>query len=375
MLVMYIWVMGTNYFLELTRLLLFHIILTVNVTYSGAMNLLLSAGKFAVGVICHSSALIADAGHSLSDLFSDFVTLWAVYVCLKYACDGPFGCFLFDLLSVVDYVGMKSFLDRSLLLTSSHSIFFSILAGKLDACHLMRIIRVRIILQWKETAVVSSSFLSTSLVFLLAPSTCFINSDGHGKFEAVGSLFLSLTLLGTGLGVGAVSNRKLLEIISLQRQGLLQQSSVVIPGFAAMFMAALSIVSKEWLYRITRTVGERLKSQVVIANAWHHRSDAYSVRFCFWGTTDSSVGEVSANFSFPLPSLFHWTIEHPGPRFDWLGPLCAGIGLCGRCCWFVCGGHDLHDRRGDSWGVYQATDRQQQRRIGAARDGAGGKEQ
>jgi divalent metal cation (Fe/Co/Zn/Cd) transporter len=41
-------------------------------------------------------------------------------------------------------------------------------------------------------------------------------------------------------------------------------------------MAALSIFSKEWLYRITRRVGEKLNSQVVIANAWHHRSDAYS---------------------------------------------------------------------------------------------------
>eukprot|EP00984_Skeletonema_dohrnii_P034056 scaffold32889_cov44-Skeletonema_dohrnii-CCMP3373.AAC.1 len=38
----------------------------------------------------------------------------------------------------------------------------------------------------------------------------------------------------------------------------------------------MSIVSKEWLYRITRRVGEKLNSQVVIANAWHHRSDAYS---------------------------------------------------------------------------------------------------
>lgn len=41
-------------------------------------------------------------------------------------------------------------------------------------------------------------------------------------------------------------------------------------------MAFLSIVSKEWLYRITRRVGEEINSQVVIANAWHHRSDAYS---------------------------------------------------------------------------------------------------
>ena len=42
----------------------------------GIINLVLSLGKFVVGVTCHSSALIADAGHSLSDLFSDFITLW-----------------------------------------------------------------------------------------------------------------------------------------------------------------------------------------------------------------------------------------------------------------------------------------------------------
>ena len=145
-----------------------------------------------------------------------------------------------------------------------------------------------------------------------------MNSDGHGKFEAVGSLFLSLTLLGTGLGVGAVSNRKLLEIISLQRQGLLQQSSIVIPGFAAMFMAALSIVSKEWLYRITRTVGERLKSQVVIANAWHHRSDAYSVRI-LGGREIHPLANFLLTFLFLSYSLFSMDdrVSWPSVRLAW----------------------------------------------------------
>ena len=51
------------------------------VTLVGVMvNLLLSVGKAVVGVLCHSSALVADAGHSLSDLFSDFITLWAVQI-------------------------------------------------------------------------------------------------------------------------------------------------------------------------------------------------------------------------------------------------------------------------------------------------------
>ena len=157
----------------------------------GVINLVLSVGKLIVGVTCHSSALIADAGHSLSDLFSDFITLWAVQIArLPPDDDHPYG---------------------------------------------------------------------------------------HGKFEAVGALFLALTLLGTGLSVGAVSNAKLLEIIRLQRSGAMGAAAAVqVPTFPALIMAFASIASKEWLYRITRRVGEDLNSQVVLANAWHHRSDAYS---------------------------------------------------------------------------------------------------
>jgi cation diffusion facilitator family transporter len=164
------------------------------VTLLGSViNLFLSAGKFAVGVSCHSSALIADAGHSLSDLFSDFITLWAVQI------------------------------------------------GRLppDDDH----------------------------------------PYGHGKFEAIGSLFLSLTLLATGISVGAASNRKLIEIITIQRAsgwGTAASLAGQVPTSPALFMAALSIFSKEWLYRITKQVGDRLNSQVILANAWHHRSDAYS---------------------------------------------------------------------------------------------------
>mmetsp|Transcript_14893 Transcript_14893/g.21059 ORF Transcript_14893/g.21059 Transcript_14893/m.21059 type:complete len:638 (+) Transcript_14893:168-2081(+) len=159
----------------------------------GIINLVLSLGKFVVGVTCHSSALIADAGHSLSDLFSDFITLWAVQI------------------------------------------------GRLppDDDH----------------------------------------PYGHGKFEAVGSLFLALTLLGTGIAVGAESNRRLIEILSVQTKygfAAAQTLAGKMPTFPALLMAGLSIVSKEWLYRITRNVGEEINSQVVIANAWHHRSDAYS---------------------------------------------------------------------------------------------------
>ena len=48
------------------------------------------------------------------------------------------------------------------------------------------------------------------------------------------------------------------------------------PGMIALIMAVVSIGSKEWLFHYTRRVGRRINSPVVIANAWHHRSDAMS---------------------------------------------------------------------------------------------------
>lgn len=48
------------------------------------------------------------------------------------------------------------------------------------------------------------------------------------------------------------------------------------PGGIALVAAIVSIVIKEWLYRYTVAAGKRINSQAVIANAWHHRSDAFS---------------------------------------------------------------------------------------------------
>ena len=155
------------------------------------VNVLLSGGKFTAGILCHSSVLIADAGHSLSDLISDFVTLWAVQIArLPPDDDHPYG---------------------------------------------------------------------------------------HGKFEAIGSLFLAMTLLGTGLGIGVASYHRLVEVIGMQRAGIkVGTHAMKSPTRMALVAAGVSIWSKEWLFRITRRVGNALNSQVVIANAWHHRSDAFS---------------------------------------------------------------------------------------------------
>ena len=100
----------------------------------------------------------------------------------------------------------------------------------------------------------------------------------HGKFESVGSLFLSLTLLATGLSVGTWSYHKMLHVLAGPKGGSVAMAigghahahahSLSLPSLPALGLALLSIVSKEWLFRVTKRVGESLNSQILIANAW-----------------------------------------------------------------------------------------------------------
>ena len=153
------------------------------------INLVLSASKLVGGILFNSAVLVADAGHSLSDLFSDFITLWAVQIARIPADeDHPYG---------------------------------------------------------------------------------------HGKFESIGSLFLSLTLLATGLSVGTWSYDKMKNILLAQVVSA-SKETLKLPTWPALLLAAFSIASKEWLFRVTRRVGNAMNSQILIANAWHHRSDAFS---------------------------------------------------------------------------------------------------
>ncbi len=91
---------------------------------------------------------------------------------------------------------------------------------------------------------------------------------GHGKFETLATLFVSLVLLGVAvmLFVNGV-----IDIVSA-----LHGEKLETPGLVALIAAAASIVIKEILYRYTVRCGKKLNSQVVVANAWHHRSDALS---------------------------------------------------------------------------------------------------
>lgn len=91
---------------------------------------------------------------------------------------------------------------------------------------------------------------------------------GHGKYETFATLILSLVL-----AIVAV----IFFIEGAEATwGALHGELLPSPTWLALGICLLSILAKEWLYRYTRAAGERIGSAVVVANAWHHRSDALS---------------------------------------------------------------------------------------------------
>ncbi len=91
---------------------------------------------------------------------------------------------------------------------------------------------------------------------------------GHGKYETMATSFLGVVILAVGLGLfwGAIQ-----EIRFIISGGTVEQ-----PTIWVLYVAIISIISKEVLYRYTLRIGKRAKSSLVLANAWHHRSDAFS---------------------------------------------------------------------------------------------------
>lgn len=91
---------------------------------------------------------------------------------------------------------------------------------------------------------------------------------GHGKFETLATFFIGLALAAAAIGIvvnGAV-----------KFASWLNGEELAAPGTLALWAALISIVVKEILYRYTASKGRKLESPAVVANAWHHRSDALS---------------------------------------------------------------------------------------------------
>lgn len=147
-----------------------------------AGNVALLTFKFIAGLLGHSSAMLADAVHSLSDFVTDVIVL----------------------------------------------VFVKISAKPQDQDH----------------------------------------DYGHGKYETIASFLVGLALVAAATGIIVAGVMKLVAWWG--------GATLSAPGWIALWAALLSIVIKELLYQYTARQGRRLASQVTIANAWHHRSDALS---------------------------------------------------------------------------------------------------
>ncbi|PPQ63483.1 hypothetical protein CVT24_005140 [Panaeolus cyanescens] len=173
-------------------------------------NIGLTAAKGLAGWYMHSASLLADAGHSMSDLLGDFVTL----ICWKLSRKPPSQRYPY----------------------------------------------------------------------------------GFAKFETIGTTTISILLIGGALGIGFHSYHLLMTALAdtaahmppSQFQSFLEllTSTTILPDIGhghvhavdpnAAWFAAVSVFAKEYLYRITKVVADEEKSPVLLANAIHHRSDAYS---------------------------------------------------------------------------------------------------
>lgn len=98
---------------------------------------------------------------------------------------------------------------------------------------------------------------------------------GHGKFETFATLLISIALFAVGVGICIGGVEKIIDIY----KGVEIES----PTYIALIAAIASITMKEGIYRYSIKVGKSINSQAIIANSWHHRSDAFSSLGTFVG--------------------------------------------------------------------------------------------
>ena len=163
-------------------------------TVTVLVNLLLAVLKLIAGIVAHSGAMISDAVHSASDVFSTFVVMIGVTLSNRKSDDG--------------------------------------------------------------------------------------HPYGHERMECVVSLILAILLAATGLGIGCTGIQKIAGDVN----------AIQIPGKPALAAAIVSIVTKEWMYWYTRAAAKKINSGALMADAWHHRSDAMSSIGAFIGIFGAMLG-------------------------------------------------------------------------------------
>lgn len=138
-------------------------------------------------------------------------------------------------------------------------------------------------------AVHSTSDVFSTIVVIIGIRLAAKESDkehpyGHERLECVAAIVLAMILFMTGLGIGAEA---LKNIFSGNYSGL------QVPGMLALIAAIVSIVSKEGMYWYTRHYAKKIDSSALMADAWHHRSDAFS-------SIGALLGIGGARLGFPV---------------------------------------------------------------------------
>lgn len=122
-------------------------------------------------------------------------------------------------------------------------------------------------------AVHSLSDLLTDAIIIVFVKTASKPIDrtheyGHGKFETLATFIIGIILILVGIGILISGIEDCIKFFHGERGEK--------PGIIALIAAVLSIVLKEGAYRYTISQGKKVKSPILIANAWHHRTDAFS---------------------------------------------------------------------------------------------------
>ena len=103
---------------------------------------------------------------------------------------------------------------------------------------------------------------------------------GHERIECVASVLLAVVLAATGFGIGWKGIDDILH----------SRESIAVPGLAALIAAVASVAVKEAMFRYTARAAKQINSSALMADAWHHRSDALSSVGSFAGILGARLG-------------------------------------------------------------------------------------
>lgn len=139
-------------------------------------------------------------------------------------------------------------------------------------------------------AVHSASDVISTIVVIIGVKLSGKKSDaehqyGHERLECVSAIILAGLLFATGVGIGTSGIKSILAGSKGQK--------IMEPGLLALIAAVVSIVTKEWMFWYTRAAAKKISSGALMADAWHHRSDALS-------SVGSFVGILGARLGCPI---------------------------------------------------------------------------